>query len=93
VARRKEAREAVAEDLRALADDLRSFLQDPKERARKERRWRALYGGMALVFMLLGRRAAARAWSILTGEQPPVKGAAPREMTDQRERETVAGRS
>jgi hypothetical protein len=86
MASRKEAREAVAEDLRALADDLKAFVQDPKERARKERRWRALYGAVALAFTLVGRRAAARAWSVLTGEQPPTKGTQPRE------REPVAGR-
>jgi hypothetical protein len=79
MASRKEAREAVAEDLRALADELKMFVQDPKERARKERRWRALYSGLALVFAVAGRRIAARAWSVLTGEQPPVKGAAARQ--------------
>lgn len=92
MASRKQAREALAEDLRALADDLKAFLEDPKERARQERQWRALYGGMALVFTLVGRRAAARAWSILTGEQPPTKGATADGEARERERETVAGR-
>ena len=40
MADRKQAREAVAEDLRALADDLKAFVEDPKKRARKERGWR-----------------------------------------------------
>lgn len=90
MASRKQAREAIAEDLRALADDLKALVQDPKERAWKERRWRALYGALALAFTLVGRRAAARAWSILTGEVPPTKAAQPRAESD--EREPVAGR-
>jgi hypothetical protein len=77
MANRKQAREAVAEDLRALADDLKAFLRDPKERARKERRWRVLYGVLALGFTMMGRRLATRAWAILTGEQPPTKGSDP----------------
>jgi hypothetical protein len=77
MASRTDAREAVAQDLRALADDLRGLIQDPKTRQRKERRWSALYGAIALVTALAGRRLAAKAWGILTGEQPPVKGAPP----------------
>jgi hypothetical protein len=73
MASRKQAREAVAEDLRGLADDLKALVEDPKKRAQKERRWKALYGGLALVMTLGGRRLAARAWGILTGEQPPAK--------------------
>ncbi len=46
-------------------------------RKRKERRWGVLYGAIALVLTLAGRRVAARAWSILTGEQPPAKVTAP----------------
>jgi hypothetical protein len=91
MASRKEAREALAEDLRAVASDLKAFVQDPKERARKERRWRALYGAFALVFTVAGRRLAAKAWSILTGEQPPAKG--PQAAGSQKaERQTVGTR-
>jgi hypothetical protein len=72
-------REAVAEDLRSLAADLKSLLEsattDPKERRKKERQWRALYGALGILTSLAARRAATRAWSVLTGEQPPVKGA------------------
>ena len=74
MADRKQVREAVAGDLRALADDLRAFVQDPRERARKERRWRMLYGVLALGFTVASRRLATKAWAILTGEQPPTKG-------------------
>ena len=74
-----ERREAVADDLRALASDLKSLVDsattDPKERRKKQRQWRALYGALSVVTALAARRTAQKAWSILTGEQPPVKGA------------------
>jgi uncharacterized protein DUF4235 len=72
-----ERRDAVAADLRSLASDLKSLLEsattDPKERRKKERQWRVLYGALGLVATLAARRAANRAWAILTGEQPPAK--------------------
>ena len=72
-------RDAIADDLRSLATDLKSLVDsatsDPKERRRKERQWRALYGGLSLVTALVARRAANRAWAVLTGERPPVKRA------------------
>jgi Protein of unknown function (DUF4235) len=75
-------REAVAEDLRALATDLKSLVEsattDPKERQRKERIWRVLYAVLGAVTTLVARRAATKAWGILTGEQPPLPGAAQR---------------
>jgi hypothetical protein len=71
-------RDAVADDLRALATDLKSLLEsattDPKARNRKERRWRVLYGAFGIVTTLFARRAATKAWTILTGERPPAKG-------------------
>jgi hypothetical protein len=87
MADRKDVLEALADDARSLAGDLKALLEDPKERKRKERLYAALYGGLALGFTLLGRRLAVKAWSILTGEQPPVKGAGPGggSRTDNRE--------
>jgi len=72
-------REAVAEELRALATDLKGLVEsattDPKERRKKERQWRVLYGALGIITTLAARRAANRAWAILTGEQPPAKKA------------------
>ncbi|HET7046343.1 MAG TPA: hypothetical protein VFI37_15970 [Gaiellaceae bacterium] len=75
-------REAVIEDLRAVGDDLQSLfesiVQDPKERQRRERRWRILYGGLGAVATLVARRSATKAYGILTGEGPPARRGAPR---------------
>jgi hypothetical protein len=72
--------DVVAEELRELAQDLKNVLvavtSDPKEQARKERRWRLLYGVLSAGGALAARRVAAKAWGVLTGEQPPAKGAA-----------------
>jgi hypothetical protein len=69
-------RQAVADDLRSLANDLKNLLEsattDPKSRRRKELEWRALYSGLAIFTSLAARRIAYKAWAILTGEQPPV---------------------
>jgi hypothetical protein len=78
MADRRQVREAIAEDLRSLADDLMALVEDPKKRARKEQQWRLLNGAVTLGFTVLSRRLATRAWAILTGEQPPTKrGARP----------------
>jgi hypothetical protein len=72
-------RDAIADNLRSLAADLKSLVEsattDPKERRKRERQWRALYGAISIVTTLVARRAATRAWAILTGERPPVKRA------------------
>jgi hypothetical protein len=74
-----ERRDAIAEDLRTLASDLKSLVDsattDPKARRKKERQWRALYGALSVVTALAARRAANKAWAILTGERPPAKRA------------------
>lgn len=68
-------REVVAENLRALARDLKALLKsattDPSEQAKKERRWRALQSAFAIATTVAARRGAARVWRILTGEEPP----------------------
>jgi hypothetical protein len=72
-------RDAIAEDLRSLANDLKSLVEtattDPKTRRKKERQWRALYGALSVLSTLVARRAANKAWAILTGERPPAKRA------------------
>jgi hypothetical protein len=74
-----ERRDAVAENLRSLATDLKSLVEsattDPKERRKRERQWRMLYGALSVVTALAARRIATRVWAILTGERPPAKRA------------------
>ena len=68
-------RDAVAEDLRALADDLKSLYEsattDPKERQWKERRWSALEGMLGVLTTLVARRLVVKLWGVLTGEEVP----------------------
>lgn len=75
-------RNALSDNLDALASDLKSLFEtivhDPKEQARKERRWRVLYTVTGAVFTLAARRLAMKAWSLLTGEEPPTKKQAQR---------------
>lgn len=70
-------REALAADLRALADDLRSLVEsattDPKERQRKERYWSALVGVLGVATTLAGRKLAVKLWGVLTGEEAPLR--------------------
>jgi hypothetical protein len=96
-------RDALTDSLGTLLSDLKSLgetlVRDPKEQAKKERLWRALYAVTGAVFTLAARRLATKTWSILTGEQPPTKRqAAPALKPEARpepepadsERETIA---
>jgi hypothetical protein len=74
---RSEARDAVAEDLRSLAEDIRRAVEDPKKRKRKERAWAMLEGALVLGLTFAARRLAMKAWSLLTGEQPPARRPGP----------------
>jgi hypothetical protein len=68
-------RDAVAEDLRALADNLKSLYEsattDPKKRQWKERRWSALEGTLGVLTTLVARRVVVKLWGVLTGEEAP----------------------
>jgi hypothetical protein len=68
-------RAAVAEDLRALADDLKSLYEsattDPKERRRKELQWNALQTALGVLTTIVARRLVVKLWGILTGERAP----------------------
>jgi len=77
MASRKEARDAVVDDLRALAEDIKRALEDPTKRKRKERAWAMLEGALVVGLTFAARRAAMKAWSLLTGEQPPVRRPGP----------------
>ena len=47
--------------------------RDRRSEAWTRRRWAALEGLFTIAFSLVARRAAARAWGVLTGELPPAR--------------------
>jgi hypothetical protein len=68
-------RDVVAEELRQLADDLeelwKALTRDPKAEQRKQRAWTVIAGIAGTAATMATRRALAKLWPILTGEQPP----------------------
>ena len=69
--------EAIANQLGELKQDLHDLLvtlvNDPKEQQRRERRWTMLYGALSAGASLAARQVATRAYTRLTGEEPPTK--------------------
>jgi hypothetical protein len=47
--------------------------RDPKTARKKRLLWGALQGVLGAAFTLGARRVGAKAWGVLTGEQPPSK--------------------
>ena len=67
--------DVLVEQLDELQQDLRDLWQaltrDPAKEARKERAWTILAGAFTAIAAIVARRAAAKAWGILTGEAAP----------------------
>jgi hypothetical protein len=72
-------RDLVAQDLGELSEGLKrlwvTLTTDPKKQRRKERAWGLLFGATSAVFTLAARRSLAKAWPVLTGEEPPIRAA------------------
>jgi hypothetical protein len=87
-------RDAVAENLQALADDLKSLYEsattDPKARQWKERRWAALEGAIGVLTTLVARRLVVKLWGILTGEEAPKRPPTERVQRPEPHKETMA---
>ena len=85
-------RDVVAEELRQLADDLeelwKALTRDPKVEQRKQRAWTVIAGISGAAATMATRRALAKLWPILTGEQPPVPAPSPQQPS-RPEREPV----
>jgi hypothetical protein len=47
--------------------------RDAKAERKKRLAWGVLQGGLAAIATLGARRIGARAWGVLTGEQPPTR--------------------
>jgi hypothetical protein len=56
-----------------IAEKAWTFGRDAKVEKRKRLAWGALQGALGAVFTVVARRAGAKAWGVLTGEQPPTK--------------------
>ena len=67
--------EVVLEQLGELRQDLQALWValsvDPKKQARRERAWSLFAGILGAAATMVARRATAKAWPVLTGEQPP----------------------
>ena len=74
-----DVRRAIAALGEAITEQAWRLGRDAREEARMRRRWSALQGLLALAFTVAARRAALRAWNVLTGEAPPVAGQEARE--------------
>lgn len=86
-------KDVVADQLRELADDLedlwKALTRDPAAEKRKERAWSMLTGVLGVAATMASRRAVAKLWPILTGEQPPTPrapGASPQAASPPREK-------
>ena len=68
-------RDVVIEQLDELRTDFEALwvalTRDPKKEARKERAWTIFAGALGAAAAMGARKAAARVWTVLTGEVPP----------------------
>jgi hypothetical protein len=66
-------RAAIARVGEGISEKAWTIGRDPRTERRKRLLWGALQGTTAAVFTLAARRIVAKAWGVLTGEQPPAK--------------------
>ena len=66
-------RTAIARVGEGIVEKAWTVGRDPKTQRKKRLLWGALQGVVGAVFTIGARRLGAKAWSVLTGEQPPSK--------------------
>jgi hypothetical protein len=66
-------RSAIARAGEELAEKAWTVGRDAKAEKRKRLAWGIVQGAIGAVFTLGARRLGAKAWGVLTGEQPPSK--------------------
>jgi hypothetical protein len=66
-------RSAIARAGEELTEKAWTVGRDAKAEKRKRLAWGIVQGAVGAVFTLAARRAGAKAWGILTGEQPPTR--------------------
>jgi hypothetical protein len=65
------ARTAIARVGEGIVEKAWTLGRDPKTERKKRLLWGALQGVVAAAFTIAARRIGAKAWGVLTGEQPP----------------------
>jgi hypothetical protein len=66
-------RSGIARIGAGIAEKAWTVGRDAKVEKRKRLAWGVLQGALGAVFTVIARRLGAKAWGVLTGEQPPVK--------------------
>jgi hypothetical protein len=66
-------RSAIARVGEGLSEKAWTVGRDAKAEQRKRLAWGVVQGAVGAVFALGARRVGAKAWGVLTGEQPPTK--------------------
>jgi hypothetical protein len=66
-------RAAIARVGEGIVEKAWTVGRDTKAERKKRLLWGALQGVVGAAFTLVARRAGAKAWGVLTGEQPPSK--------------------
>jgi hypothetical protein len=69
----EKVRSAIARVGEGLSEKAWTVGRDPKTEKRKRLAWGVLQGALGAVAAIGARRIGARAWGVLTGEQPPAK--------------------
>ena len=66
-------RSAIARVGEEVSEKAWTVGRDAKAEKRKRLAWGVVQGAIGAVFTLAARRVGAKAWGVLTGEQPPTK--------------------
>jgi hypothetical protein len=66
-------RSAIARAGEEISERAWTVGRDAKTEKRKRLAWGVIQGAIGAVFTLAARRVGAKAWGVLTGEQPPTK--------------------
>jgi hypothetical protein len=66
-------RAAIARAGEELTEKAWTVGRDQKAERRKRMAWGIVQGTIGAVFTLAARRAGAKIWGVLTGEQPPTR--------------------
>ena len=66
-------RTAIAQVGQGIVEKAWTLGRDPKAQRNKRLLWGALQSVIGAAFTLGARRVGAKAWGVLTGEQPPSK--------------------